>query len=79
MGRNKTDKSYDPDYIWMKVSIDKYELPEMVAESREELAEILGVKPKSISEDMSRAKRKGMKCSYIKVSRKEGNENDRSM
>lgn len=53
--------------VWMEITLDKYEFPKAVADTRKELAEIIGVRPKSISEHISRCKRLGIKCRYIKV------------
>ena len=56
------------EFLWVKIDIDSpTEDIIAVAGSRAELAKILGVKPKSISEDMSRAKREGLRCSYLKI------------
>jgi len=44
--------------LWLKVTNDKYELPLAVADTKRELAEMLGLKKISI--------RKGKSC-YIKV------------
>lgn len=57
----------DKSHYWMKVTLDKYEFPLVVAETREELAEIVNVKPATISEEISRAKRTGMRCQYVKI------------
>lgn len=51
----------------MSVSKDKYELPLVVADSVEELAELCGVKVRSIREYMSHSKKNGRRCKYIKV------------
>lgn len=59
------------EYYWMLVTLDDYELPLAVAETREELAEMIGVKPKSITEQLSRKKRKGKKCQYARIEREE--------
>lgn len=50
--------------LWLQVTTDQYELPLVVADSRQELARLCGVKPKTISEKISRRKEK---CSYVKV------------
>ncbi len=42
--------------LWIKVSRDEYELPLVVADSLDELAEICGVNKYSIIQMMSRAK-----------------------
>lgn len=55
------------EYICMKVTSDKYELPLAVADNFRELAKILGMKPENISSMRSRCKKNGWKCAYIKV------------
>lgn len=42
--------------LWMKVTNDKYELPLVVADSVQELADILGVSRNSIYSSMSHVK-----------------------
>lgn len=42
--------------VFMKVSGDKYSLPECIADSVRELADRLGIKPSSIYESMSRSR-----------------------
>ena len=54
-------------YVCMKVSNDKYELPEAVADSFSELARMLGVKPQSIYDSMSHVKSRGSWTPYIRV------------
>lgn len=58
-------------YYWMMVTFDKYELPLIVADTVQELGELSGIKPKSIIEEISRAKRTGWKCIWKKVPREE--------
>lgn len=53
--------------IWMKVTNDKYELPEMVADTAEQLAHKLGITKNHIFSAISHAKRKGYNCMYRKV------------
>jgi len=53
--------------IWMKVTKDELELPEAVAGSALELAEILGIKENTIYKAMNRAKNRGEKCRFIRV------------
>ena len=63
------------EFLWVKVDIDSpTEDIIAVAGSRAELAKMLGVKPTSISEDMSRAKREGLRCSYLKIKNPEDDE-----
>lgn len=54
-------------YLWMKVDLKNNEEPLAVADTPKELAKMCGVKRTSILETMSRARRKGWRCSYIKV------------
>ncbi len=42
--------------VWMKVTLDEYELPLAIADTSVELAEILGVTSKTIYSSMSHAK-----------------------
>ena len=61
--------------VWLLVSEDEYELPLAVADSRNELAKIVGVKPKDISECISKYhKRKNhhRPCRYVRVEIEEG-------
>lgn len=53
--------------VWLKVTMDEFELPLAVADSSAELAKICGVTAESIQSSMSRAKRKGQKSPYRKV------------
>ena len=54
-------------YLWMKVDLDNNEEPLAVADTTRELAKMCGVKRESIMQMVSRARRKGWKCSYIKI------------
>jgi hypothetical protein len=56
-----------PERIWMLVTSDKYRLPMAVADSIEELAELVGVKVNTIVSAVSHAKKKGRNCRYIAV------------
>jgi hypothetical protein len=51
----------------MKVSRDKYELPEAVAGSASELARMLGITENAIHCGMSRAKKLGYRSSFVRV------------
>lgn len=53
--------------LYMKVSRDKYQLPEIVCDTLKELAERSGVKPQTISGAMNHAKRKGGTSYYVRV------------
>lgn len=46
---------------------DKYELPLAVADSIQELAKKVNVKPASIHQIISHSKKRGKRCRYIKV------------
>lgn len=52
--------------LYMRVSDDKYELPEAVAESPEELARMLRVKKRTVLSNISRQKNRE-KPRYIKI------------
>lgn len=54
-------------YLWLKVSNDKYEFPEIIASSVAELASKVGVKTESIYSSMSHAKNDGWSTPYRKV------------
>ena len=53
--------------VYMKVTKDEYELPEAVADSIIELAEMLGVKTQSIYDSMKHVKSRGSRSLYVKV------------
>ena len=53
--------------LYMKVSRDKYQLPEAVCETVVELAQRCGVKPQTISGAMNHAKKKGGTSYYVRV------------
>lgn len=53
--------------IWMFVTKDKYEMPLAVADSVGELGQLIGRKKSTICSAMSRAKRRGTRCRYVKV------------
>ena len=55
-------------YIWMKIDLHDEEAPPIaIADTAGQLAIKLGVKATSIYETVSRAKRKGHRCCYIKM------------
>lgn len=58
--------------IWLKVSNDRYELPEIVADSAGQLAQKLGIKKNNIFSAISHARKNGYKCIYRKVEIKDG-------
>ena len=58
-------------YIWMEIDLKNNEEPLSTAYSRYELSQLCGVKEKTISQSMSRAKKYGWRCRYIKVMEEE--------
>ena len=54
-------------YVWMKVTNDKYELPVLVADSAPELAKMLGCSPNNIYSSLSHAKHGRQNSPYRKV------------
>ena len=54
-------------YVWMKVSRDKYRLPEAVADSAVELGRMIGKSPDTIISAEFHARKRGYNSSYIKV------------
>lgn len=57
-------------YYWLLVTLDQYELPIIVAEEIEELAQICNVLPRSIVEQISRAKKTGFRCKWKKSAKR---------
>lgn len=53
--------------IWMKVTKDEYQLPLVIADSAQELADICHVKPHNIFSAVWHSKRDGRISQYIKV------------
>lgn len=53
-------------YLYIRISPDRYELPEAVADSPAELSRMVGVKRQSISQAISKSKH-GKKTPYKKV------------
>jgi len=54
-------------YLWLKVTLDKYELPLAVAETSEELARLVGVSGNAVRVGRSQEKRGWKRSSYKKV------------
>ena len=53
-------------YIWMKVSSDKFELPEAVADTAVELAKLCGVTANGIYSQISRVRSGALaSCPYL--------------
>lgn len=57
----------DKTVLYMVVTGDEFELPVAVADTIQELADMIGKDSNAISSAMSRAKKKGYKCIYVKV------------
>lgn len=53
--------------VYMVVSPDKYKLPMAVAESAEELAEMLGIRREYVSQQLSRVRTKRVKHSKYEI------------
>lgn len=53
--------------IVMLVTADKYELPLIVADSVAELAREIGRTPTDLYSAMSRARKRGGRCKYVRV------------
>ena len=53
--------------LWMKVDIKNKEQPLAVAQYRSQLAEMCGVKERSISQHMCRQRKLGQNCCYKKI------------
>lgn len=60
-------KAANQDYYWLLVTQDKYRLPIVVADSLEELSNMIGISRRSISHAMSKTKIRGGQCKYEKV------------
>lgn len=54
-------------FVWLKVTTDRLELPVAVAESGKELARICGVSENNVYNTMTKARRLGHKCQYVRV------------
>lgn len=54
-------------YIWMKVDLNDDERPLVVADTSGQLAIKCGVKSESIIQSISRARKHGWRCCYVKV------------
>lgn len=54
--------------IWMEVDLKNKELPTgRMATRARDLARMCGIEPKGVSNAISRAKRNGTRCRYVKV------------
>ena len=66
-------------HFWIKIDLKTDEIV-AVADTQRELAKICGVKEPTIRQSISRAKRMGMKCCYMKVEDEdENNDNDQTI
>jgi hypothetical protein len=67
-----SNKYYVDDVIWMRVSSDEYELPELIADTSEELARMCGITLMSLYSSMSkyRAGERFSPYRRVKVGRK---------
>lgn len=54
-------------YLWMLVSMDKYELPLAVADSASQLARMVGANRNTIFTSIYQARTKGYRSKYVKV------------
>lgn len=63
--------------LWMLVSKDKYELPLMVCDSVAELARRTGSTQNNIYSAISKGKKRGNRCQYVKVTINEEENDDR--
>ena len=53
--------------LYLLVSSDKYELPLAVADTTRELSALIGVREDAIRSAMSKARKRGNRCRYVKV------------
>lgn len=60
--------------LWMRVSPDKYEIPEVIADSIEELADKCGVKVRSIRSTIYHYKTEGRRQIYVRVEVPDGSD-----
>ena len=58
--------------LFMEVDLNNKELPLRVADRARDLARMCGIEPKGVSNAISRAKRTGHRCRYVKVVIEEG-------
>lgn len=63
--------------LFMEVDLKNKELPTgRMATKARDLARMCGIEPKGVSNAISRAKRKGTRCRYVKVVIEEGDDDD---
>ena len=53
--------------LYIKVTSDEYELPIAVADSKRELAKMVGVRPRSVNDALYSAKKRGGTSAYKEV------------
>lgn len=53
--------------LYLLISSDKYELPLAVADTTRELSALIGVREDAIRSAMSKARKRGNRCRYVKV------------
>lgn len=53
--------------IWLQVTLDKYEFPVAVADTAEQLANLVGCSQNNIYSCVSHAKRYGYRSRFVKV------------
>lgn len=58
--------------VYMLVTEDEYELPLMVVESLDELANATGIKKGSVAGAISKSRRYKTRCKYVRVELEEG-------
>lgn len=56
-----------PEYVWIRVSNDKYELPEAVADTKYELAKLLGFNEATVYAAIKHDEQAGRKSRYMRV------------
>ena len=54
-------------YVWMKVDLKDNEIPLEIASTHGQLAYKCGVKPETIRNAISRAKKNGYRCQWVRV------------
>ena len=53
--------------LWLMISHDQYELPLAVADTAEQLGEMVGVSKSTINANIHNARKNGWWCRYVKV------------
>lgn len=60
-------KADEPDYVYMAVTKDEYELPIAVADSGPELSRMLGLKDNTVTQQIWHCAKRGWRCQYKKI------------